>query len=99
MDLWVGTIDGAQGLEFDYVLLDLVIDDRVGMMELVQRVNVGATRGKLGLVILGSMVAISRASGNAEALQSLKNYFKGRGIVHKMANVQDWPRCQYLSPA
>lgn len=96
-NLWVGTIDGAQGLEFDYVVLDLVIDDKIGMMDLRQRVNVGITRAKLGLCILGPMSFVGTARGNTEALRSVKNHFKGN-LTKKVKDVEHWPKCRFLGP-
>lgn len=98
LNLHVETIASARSLEYDYVLLDLVIGDKIGMLCEPEIVNVAMTRAKSGLVVLAPMNAIATAAGNARVLRDYKNYFKKSGRVCKLKNVYEWPPCKYLAP-
>jgi hypothetical protein len=57
----VRTVDGYQGGESTFVLLDLVITDRIGFLQDNTRINVALTRARDGLVIIGDAKAIQYA--------------------------------------
>lgn len=99
LNLHADTIAGAQGLEYDYVILDLVVDDRIGMLSHPDIVNVAMTRAKLGFVIIGPMNAIGSASGDARAIRDIKNYYRRSGRVAKITDIWTWPSCNYLTPS
>ena len=53
-------IDGYQGGEATYVLLDPVVTERVGFIGNRNRLNVALTRARDGLIVIGDISAINR---------------------------------------
>lgn len=86
-NLSTNTIDRPQGPEYDYVILDLVVDDRVGMLSETERVKVAVTRARLGLIIVGAMNQIAKATGNGHAIRGVKNWFKHTARVWTIKNL------------
>lgn len=97
-NLVVDTIDGAQGREFDYVILDTPIDSRIGMLDDKKRVGVAFTRARLGLAWLANFNALNSCTGNASALRAMRNHVKEHAAVRKYEDIKNWPACAYLTP-
>lgn len=57
----IDTLDGAQGREFDIVIVDLVVDSSAGFLESENRLNVAMTRAKNGLIIVCNRGAVRSA--------------------------------------
>lgn len=55
------TLDGAQGRQFDIVVLDLVVGESAGFLESENRLNVAMTRAKNGLIVVCSREMIQSA--------------------------------------
>lgn len=54
----VASFDAIQGREGDYVFVDLIIGEKTGFLDVDQRVIVGLTRAKAGMMVVGNTSAI-----------------------------------------
>jgi AAA domain len=76
--LCAAKIDSFQGSERRIVICDLVIDSKVGFMKVMSRLNVGLSRSRCGLYIVGNIGQIEKGNRprNIRHLQSVINYCK-----------------------
>lgn len=92
-DVEVDTVDSFQGREKDVVVFSCVrtaaINRGIGFVRDVRRMNVGLTRARSSLIILGSAQALSEGSADwAELIEDASS----RGCLISVSNVQ---RCLY----
>lgn len=92
-DVEVDTVDSFQGREKDVIVFSCVrtaaVNRGIGFVRDVRRMNVGLTRARSSLIILGSAQALSEGSADwAELVEDASS----RGCLINVSNVQ---RCLY----
>jgi hypothetical protein len=78
----VCTIDGFQGQECDVIILTTVRsnpDRRIGFLSDLRRLNVGITRSKYSMILVGDVETIS----SNDAWKGYADYLKGAGKIHR----------------
>ena len=86
----VHTIDSIQGMEFDIVIFSFVrsfspnIDQKVGFVDDMKRLNVSLSRAKKKLIIIGNMNTLTRDSAHYE---SVGEGVKPLDVFKKLANM------------
>ena len=106
MDDQVLSIDSSQGREFDLVFVSMVRTRSGSFVQDQNRINVGITRAKHGLVIVGNIKALEKESNWAHLLSKKQaNIVKGfsqakvwitkeikKYIDNTMAKKKDWEK-------
>ena len=102
----VHTIDSAQGKEFDFVFVDILVQDKVGFMKEARRMNVALTRARNGLVILATLDCIEKVEGSKMYIKRLMKYLKSKR--HSTLDISTgpssskqpatYPTCEYFTP-
>lgn len=96
----VKKIDGYQGGEAPYVILDLVTTQRLGFLQSRSRVNVAMTRVKDGLVVIadaeGLEKAASRIRSRGKHIISFISDFKKTSQVQDIKATENWAVSTYI---
>eukprot|EP00177_Eucheuma_denticulatum_P004381 GFKZ01007961.1.p1 GENE.GFKZ01007961.1~~GFKZ01007961.1.p1 ORF type:complete len:1496 (-),score=199.40 GFKZ01007961.1:396-4883(-) len=96
-DVEVDTVDSYQGREKDVIVFSCVrtsaVNRGIGFVRDVRRMNVGLTRARSSLIVLGSAQALSEGSSDWADLVEDAN---SRGCLISVSNIQ---RCLYPAPA
>ena len=85
MDDQVLSIDSSQGREFDLVFVSMVRTRSGSFVQDQNRINVGITRAKHGLVIVGNIKALEKESNWANLLSK-----KQANIVKGVSQAKVW---------
>ncbi|EGG15164.1 Regulator of nonsense transcripts 1 like protein [Cavenderia fasciculata] len=67
MDVVVNTVDGFQGAEKDIIIFSCVRNKRIGFLSDIRRINVGITRARKAIYVVGKQFIIN--SGGIDILQ------------------------------
>lgn len=94
----LGTVntDGAQGLEWDFVIVDLSLSDQPGFAADWRRLNVAFSRARDGLVVIGNRELISRMKGAQVLKNFLNHYIKNQRICAVKAD--EWYASEFFTP-
>lgn len=94
------TIDSAQGEQYDFVILDILIDNRepsLGFQSDPHRMNVATTRARNGLVIVTDLSALYRCRKvNRGIIARLLEQFKG--CHYTIKDTDRLPQPKYYLP-
>jgi len=95
----VETFDGSQGSEFDITLLVIPLQvETVGFMKELARINVGATRGRDGLGVIGTKSVIQNAK-DSKHLRVFSSCFPLECTVkYQYTGERRFPGSQYFTP-
>ena len=94
----IHTVETVQCLEFGYVFLDVVMDEKIVFLAFRNRVNVAMTRARCGMIVIAEVDQIGQARGPAVYLQMLKNYLRRIRVAKLIEVGSAYPTCKYLSP-
>ena len=82
LPLTISTVDGFQGCEKELIIISFVrsnLEQRVGFLEEVRRINVSITRAKRCCIVIGDISTLSADSG----LKSFVDYCVEKNVVVK----------------
>lgn len=93
--LTVDTVDGAQGRQFDFVIVDLPVNHGVGFLEDSRRLNVALSRARDGLIVVCDKATIRGARGVTGYLRQLLELFERR--VKTVTGGNSYPPSPYYT--
>lgn len=96
----------SQGKEFDYVLMDILTDDRsLGFQRDEQRMNVATGRARNGLIIVADVSALTKQPGGLFYACDLVKLITDKKVVFSTkvcavkAQAAKYPDCRYHVPS
>ncbi|KAI9878183.1 MAG: hypothetical protein M1830_001618 [Pleopsidium flavum] len=95
----VATVDGFQGREAEIIILDLTAANprdpaRIGFVGDAKRLNVGLTRPKSGLIIIGNMDLWWKAITFIIRPENRPDFGRFMQDVHTRSHLVEWPNIQ-----
>lgn len=92
----VDTLDGAQGRQFDFVLVDFVVNETIGFLQDYRRLNVAVTRARDGLIVVCDKTTILQARNNTYHMTLLLKLFQTCTLRHE--SVSTYPTTPFFKP-
>lgn len=89
-DLRILSFGGSQSIEFDMTVVDLVTTDGLGFLFDDERMLVGLTRGRFGLIVVANIDKMQKAEGYTKSsVGRFIRYCQQRNLVHNWSRELD----------
>lgn len=108
--LTIDSIDSNQGREYDIVVVELLVDNKLGFLEDARRINVAMSRARNGLIVVCDTVRMKKTVDKAWNRARRENYFEEgaqklaellrmfKDRIYKRPAEGRFPACRFFTP-